>query len=222
MPVKPPLRPFEHKVLQLKIVLLDTKPMVWRRVQVEATVSLAELHRIIQKVMPWQSVHQHQFTIGGECFGLPETGDEGDEEDEIAVPDEYDVADERRIPLFALIRKTPQQFTYVYDFGDEWRHMIKVEKAFDPDPDVAYPVCTAGRMACPPDDSGSTWGYYAKLEVMKHPEHPDYEDTCEWMGHNWDPDRFDPVAANQDLATLQETQPEEPDDEDSDVQFELN
>jgi hypothetical protein len=48
---------------------------------------------------------------------------------------------------------------YVYDFGDDWRHDIVVEKIVPAEPGVAYPRCTGGRREAPPEDCGGIWAF---------------------------------------------------------------
>jgi Plasmid pRiA4b ORF-3-like protein len=48
---------------------------------------------------------------------------------------------------------------HVYDFGDDWRHDIVVEKITPALPGVAYPRCTGGRGWAPEEDSGGIWAH---------------------------------------------------------------
>jgi hypothetical protein len=43
---------------------------------------------------------------------------------------------------------------YSYDFGDDWRHDIVVEKILPAEPGVAYPRCTGGRRTAPREGCG--------------------------------------------------------------------
>jgi hypothetical protein len=53
-------------VLQLRIELVDSHdPLVWRRLLVPATSTLADLHAVIQAAMDWHDAHLHQFRIAG-------------------------------------------------------------------------------------------------------------------------------------------------------------
>jgi hypothetical protein len=61
--------------------------------------------------------------------------------------------DDRRIRLRDVAGKG-SRFTYVYDFGDDWRHSIRVEEVLASDPTVKVPRCTGGARAAPPEDSG--------------------------------------------------------------------
>jgi hypothetical protein len=53
---------------QLKITLDGSDPPIWRRFQVPASITLANLHFIIQTVMGWQNYHLHEFEIGKRRF----------------------------------------------------------------------------------------------------------------------------------------------------------
>ncbi len=43
---------------------------------------------------------------------------------------------------------------YNYDFRNDWRHDIVVEKIIPAEPGVAYPRCTGGRRDGPPEGCG--------------------------------------------------------------------
>ena len=83
------------------------------------------------------------------------------------------------------------KFIYEYDFGDSWLHDVVVEKVLPPDPAFKHPACLAGANACPPDDCGGMGGYYNMLEALGNPKHPEHADLEEWIGGEWDAERFD-------------------------------
>ncbi len=58
-----------------------------------------------------------------------------------------------------------EKFVYVYDFGDSWVHDITVEN-IDQDDELDYPICLAGKGACPLEDCGGPWGYEELKEEM--------------------------------------------------------
>ena len=79
----------------------------------------------------------------------------------------------------STIAKEGESFRYTYDFGDDWKHKVTVEKIAPPDPgDV--PACIDGRRACPPEDCGGTWGYRELLEILADPTHPEHAERVEW------------------------------------------
>jgi len=44
-------------VYQIKVPLKGSKPPIWRRIQVASDTTLVQLHRILQRVMGWESSH---------------------------------------------------------------------------------------------------------------------------------------------------------------------
>jgi hypothetical protein len=45
----------------------------------------------------------------------------------------------------------------IYDFGDNWEHVIQVQKVLEADPRARYPLCIDGSRARPPEDCGGPW-----------------------------------------------------------------
>ncbi len=58
------------RLLQLKILLRDVHPAVWRRVRLADELSIAELHRVIQILMGWDDDHLHRFRIHSRDYGF--------------------------------------------------------------------------------------------------------------------------------------------------------
>lgn len=75
--------------------------------------------------------------------------------------------------------------------------------------ETQLPVCLNGKMNCPPEDCGGVWGYAEMLEILKQPEHEEYESYIEWLEDEFDPEYFDKDAVNQGLRRMRRfTQPE--------------
>jgi hypothetical protein len=92
-------------------------------------------------------------------------------------------------------------FVYTYDFGDDWRHIVKLETllALKPAPKTA--TCSDGARCCPPEDVGGPHGYVEFLRVLFDPESDELEEQKHlkrWSGGKFDPERFD--AAKTDKA----------------------
>ena len=177
-----------HSVYQLKILLRQAKPPIWRRVQVPEDITLSDLHQVIQLTMGWYNEHLYQFYANDVYYG---------------EFDDLDVEDATKARLKDIAREK-SRFTYEYDFGDSWVHQITVEKILPPEPQKAYPRCIGGKRACPPEDIGGIWGYYQFLEALKDLDHPMHEEFTEWYGEDFDPEEFDPKLADQQLERLQE------------------
>lgn len=58
-----------RRVFQLKATIVETKPPVWRRVLVEESASLLDLHYILQGAFGWYDCHLHEFEIDGVRYG---------------------------------------------------------------------------------------------------------------------------------------------------------
>jgi hypothetical protein len=177
-------------IYQIKVSLQGSKPPVWRRLLVSSDTSLSQLHQIIQTAMGWWDSHLHQFIVGDVYYGVPS-------------PDAwYEVKDEHRAKLNQIAPQEKAKFVYEYDFGDDWRHAILVEKILPPDPAKKLPVCIKGKHACPPEDVGGIWGYETFLEAIADPEHEEHDSYLEWVGGAFDPASFDIDAINEQLRQL--------------------
>jgi hypothetical protein len=177
-------------IYQIKVTLRDSKPPIWRRIQVPADINLGKLHRILQVVMGWTDSHLHQFIVGDTYFGEPHPDyrDMG-----------MDMRDEKRIKVHQIVRGEKFRFRYEYDFGDSWVHELLVEKILPPEPGVRYPICLKGKRACPPEDVGGVWGYDDFLEAISNPNHPEHDSMLEWVGDEFDPEAFDLDEVNEAL-----------------------
>jgi hypothetical protein len=179
-------------IYQVKVTLKDSKPPIWRRIQVHSDVTLEKLHYILQTVMGWTDSHLHMFAIGGEHYGPTESDPTG----------ELEMENERRVRLAEVVSGVGARFVYEYDFGDSWEHTLQVEKVLPPEPGARYPVCLAGKRASPPEDVGGVWGYTEFLEAIRNPEHPEHDDWLEWVGGDFDPEAVNLEDLNQELGSL--------------------
>ncbi|MHB0958254.1 MAG: plasmid pRiA4b ORF-3 family protein [Pirellulaceae bacterium] len=175
---------------QLKIVLAETRPPIWRRVQTQ-DCNLTKLHTIIQRAMGWYGGHLWAFDIDGEQYGENPWGDS-----------DMDMLSSRSIKLSQLVDDGVKKFRYIYDFGDNWEHIVTVEKSLDADPTAKYPRCTAGKRACPPEDCGGPWSYDEFLVAISDPKHKEHKELLEWVGGEFDPEKFDLSKVNQQLAAI--------------------
>ncbi|MDW7649721.1 MAG: plasmid pRiA4b ORF-3 family protein [Bacillota bacterium] len=141
--------------LQLKITLEETNPPVWRRLVIPVTFTFWELHVAIQDAMGWEDRHLHSFFAIDKNsrkvrIGLPEDdlfGGGGG----ILPGWEEDIRD--------YFVRPGTKIRYLYDFGDDWMHTVKLENILPGETDFSGPVCTGGEGACPPEDIGGPYGY---------------------------------------------------------------
>jgi len=182
-----------NEIIQLKITLQGTKPLIWRRVLVENSISFFKLHYIIQYAMGWENRHLFEFNINGLRIGEPHEDDEGWG---------GQLIDSLTVTLSSLIKNTKEKFTYTYDFGDDWVHIIKVEKFLSKDENVNYSLCIDGELNCPPEDCGGVYGFYDLIDKIKNKKHPEYKELISWLGDNYDHERFDIELVNKGLQLL--------------------
>jgi Plasmid pRiA4b ORF-3-like protein len=174
-------------IYQLKITLQDVRPAIWRRVQVPGTLTLAALHYVVQIVFGWTDSHLHGFCVGEHRYGLPREMDE-------------DLRDESRVTLDEVVGRHTKRFRYVYDYGDDWFHDVKVEKVLAGNTASPEMTCMDGHRNCPPEDCGGPGGYYEFLQAIGDPDHPDHDEMLDWIGGAFDPEAFDLGAVNRALA----------------------
>ena len=177
------------RVYQFKITLKEIKPAIWRRIQVPETYTFWDLHVAIQDAMGWEDYHLHEFEILDPSSGLEVRIGIPDEESKYFGMEVLPGWKQKIADYFSMENRTAN---YIYDFGDNWEHKIQLERILPRDKNVEYPICLAGRRACPPEDCGGVWGYEGFLEAIKNPKHPEHEEMLEWIGGEFDPEHFDP------------------------------
>ena len=134
-----------HPIYQLRIVLRDISPLIWRRVLVHRDTTLAQLHDIIQLLFAWRHEHLYDFHIYGKDYG---TGG----------------ADTREVQLSQFQFRKGERFRYVYDYTAYWVCDVRLETTLPIDPKRVYPICTGGKNASPSESF---------LDVQDYMEHID-------------------------------------------------
>ena len=183
-------------LITLRIELVGTTPLVWRRITLDGRSSFANLHHVIQAAMGWHDAHLHQFRINNRYIGVPDP--------ESDAP-EWHTEDERKV-LLNRVLTDDAVFTYLYDFGDGWEHRLLVEECDDSD-DLRFgdgdAWVDAGERACPPEDCGGVGGFQDFLEKLEdEPYSDESKELREWAGLDYDPAGFDRQAANAAIKRL--------------------
>lgn len=179
-------------ICQLEITLDDIEPRIWRRIQIPYPCTFWDLHVAIQDAMGWKDMHLHEFVVGSArrnpkvSIGLP---------DPDLPPHSPDVLPDWEVTIHTYLTPESPEATYIYDFGDEWRHTVRLEHVASADPGLTYPRCIAGERACPPEDVGGPPGYERLLEALHDPNpDPGARELLDWLGEGFDPERFDPQS----------------------------
>lgn len=181
-------------IYQLKVLVLDVRPPIWRRILLRSDVTLIRLHKIIQALMGWYTYHLYQFHIAGKAHAPPRLEDA-----------EYGKNESVRLKVSTVFARGLDNLLYEYDFGDEWKVSIQLEKELPVSLQKWDAICIDGARRGPLEDSGGPFGYQKKLEIVNEPEHEEYGEVRDWLGNDFDPDEFDIEAMNESLAESSET-----------------
>ena len=175
------------RVYQFKIILKGIKPPIWRRIQVPETYNFWDFHVAIQDAMGWWDYHLHEFKMFHPITQM---------ETEIGIPSKDDelfdieIIPEHKQKIAKWFSFKNKIADYIYDFGDSWQHRIELEDILSRDKNINYPVCIAGKRACPPEDCGGVGGYHEFLRIIENPKHEEYKEMLEWVGGEFDPEYF--------------------------------
>lgn len=180
----------QPSIYQLHVSLFGSNPLIWRRMLVPSGISLGKLHKMLQAVMGWKDCHAHEFQCAGEVYGIPSP------DFDFGRP----LRDERRKKLSPLLDSENDSLRYVYDLGDDWVHLVKLEKILPEEKSLKPPRCIEGAGACPPEDCGGIPGYRELLTVLSDPDHSDFRQMKVWVGGKFDPGHFDLKPVNRRLA----------------------
>ena len=177
---------FDH-VFQFKVTLKGIKPPIWRRIIIPSDYDFWDLHVAIQDAFGWLDCHLHEFSVRQPFMRM---------DLRIGIPDGEGFDDNMVLPGSAILLAqhltlANRRVSYVYDFGDDWEYDILLEKILPRDKSEAYPLCTGGRRAGPPEDCGGIPGYEQLLEALADPVHPEHTSLSEWVGEGFDPESFD-------------------------------
>lgn len=160
------------KAYQMKIVIKNSHPPIWRRFIVPAGLTFSQLGFVLNEVMGWFGGHLSQF----EFYHLGIVVEENPEDMGWLDKEVLDSVDTPIEPFM----DSEDWFTYIYDFGDYWEHRVEIEKIL-PEYEFDYPMVLKYKGNTPYEDCGGIYGYYHLLEVLDNPEDEEYEEMKEWV-----------------------------------------
>ena len=194
----------------IKIELVDSEPLIWRRVIMPAAATFRRLHDIIQGVTNFSSgylggvddYHLYQFDLI-EQENISVTNDEeaylehkAADPDKLLkalekMPPEFQKFEKKRIRrLLTTIRK-PQTIKidkYLEKYG-ELDYLYDFGDGWEfkvilektvDDYYFGYPTLLDGEQTAPPEDVGGMQAYYDFLEIYKDESHPEHAEVVEW------------------------------------------
>jgi hypothetical protein len=182
------------KYFDFEVSLNEIEPKLWRQFLLRDTSTFAHLHEAIQDACGWEYDHLFEFEAG-----------RGRQKESIAgIPSDEmwgePVPDASRVRLASFFTRANMKCEYLYDFGDCWRHTVRLKRLVESEEKFRRRL-VGGERAFPSEDSGGIWGYYRCLAAVGKIEPgtididpQDLEEAKEWVG-DWDPDAFDLAKA---------------------------
>ncbi len=169
------------KKYTLRIELKDSNPQVWRELEVPSSISLSSLAQAILLAMGWDEDHLHQFIGKGKNYYSTS-------QNQPDSPFSQGDKDGSRYGISHLLQKEGDSTVFEYDYGDSWRHVVKLKKVDEYAAGEQKTVqLTGGANACPPDDCGGIYRYNHLVELMqKKPNSRELREFYDWMGCKWD------------------------------------
>ncbi|MDL4842059.1 plasmid pRiA4b ORF-3 family protein [Aquibacillus rhizosphaerae] len=191
------------KAYQIKIELVDSTPLIWRRVMMPADATFNRLHDIIQNTMnfqsgyPYEPYHLFEFVLHEDNLVVTINEEEYQENKAYKKLYKHTTLDKEKDPFGAIARhlnttiRKPQtlkidpyiekngELDYVYDFGDGWRIKVILEETTE-EYYYGYPTLIDGAETAPPEDVGGIPGYYDFLSIYHDDQHPDYKMMRTW------------------------------------------
>ncbi len=180
-------------IARTRIELQELDPKIWRRVDMPISSTLMVLREVIQGAIGWTNTHLFEFKVGGRRYGEP-----APEYDNAGIK----VYHTKYMHLKTILERGVKRFSYVYDFGDNWRHDIIIEDVRQGAADIEYPSFVDGERRCPPEDVGSTWGFMNFLEAALDPTHEKHEKMLAWYGKPFDVNEIDEFRVRRRLMMI--------------------
>jgi len=185
---------FQFKI-QIKGI---TYPPIWRRVLVPEDIDFMLFHEILQAAFGWENDHMFCFLptqkggnilIGGTPYGDPGT----------------DMLKPYGEVLCDYFIKEKQKWSYIYDFGDWWTHIITLEKITTEK--ITGADVLAGKGKCPREDSGGVQGYewlVMQLENAKEKGIWPEDEYDRALPKDWDTDDFDLAGVREKVKNIRQ------------------
>jgi hypothetical protein len=204
-----PARP-SRRILRLRASIIGIEPEIWRTIDVDDSLSLAQLHMVLQVAFNWFGSHLHRFSEDdpwARSNGIPRIGRQPRtwvdawSLTEIEIEGEEDEAD----TTIGEALQHDGPLWYVYDSGDNWLHRIDLIDRDAARPGEPLAQLISGERRAPFEDSGGIGGYQEVAEILADPSHPDHRSTKAWVATAvgpWGTEDADLDGARGELATL--------------------
>ena len=157
------------EIYQLRVVLRETSPHLWRRFLVRSDSSIIDLHKTIQIAFGWSGRRSFAFEVQGYRRGVRREGD----------------AREMLLADFRFYVK--ERFAYIYNTAEResrpWRFEVRLEQTLALDGRQHYPRCIGGVGAPPPELCGGPIAFESLRDLFT-PEYVAWR-TEEMRAEDW-------------------------------------
>lgn len=195
-------------VYQIYAELKDYKPKIWRRFQVMNDITVARLAYILMTLFEMQGSHLYLFEVDeldnfiinnleyynkhmddfkdDDLFKIGQYGCVFEDDDIIPRLDKRyrELKDAKDVKLKWILSREKEKMEFQYDFGDNWRFNIVLEKIFD-DENIKgkdLPRVIEGEGFGIIEDCGGTSGLEDIYNAFKTKKGEDYEMYRNWLG----------------------------------------
>ena len=146
------------QIYQFRVFVRGISPVIWRRVLLYETHTLADLHHTLQIVMNWSDDFMHQFLIRGQSYSIWRLG----------MDTNHHAAE---VSLVSLRLHERERFLYEYNYFVWWQVEVRLEKILPHDKQRTYPYCQGGKRAGPPEDCDGPREYMHLRDHIYNPIH---------------------------------------------------
>ncbi|MBN9194013.1 plasmid pRiA4b ORF-3 family protein [Microbacterium sp.] len=204
------------QIIRLRASIVGIEPEIWRTIDVDDSMSLVDLHRVLQVAFGWHDAHLHSFSDhdpSASANGIPRIGRrprlwvDADSLGEFEGADGEDAADEAGASAREAM-SFDGPLWYVYDFGDGWVHRLDVIDRDGVRAGEAPASIVAGERRSPFEDSGGEDGYRELTGILADARHPEHRSARGWVrsaAGPWgvtDPEDADLAGARAELAEV--------------------
>lgn len=174
----------EDSILEVRVDLVDSEPGIWRQLELRSSMTLDQVHQVLQTAFGWENAHLHRFMtddpfaplgpVDGELHDVPQWLPEQHCEEPAERPEEESSLDQ-------LLALGGGKAFYEYDFGDSWLHRLQLVSRLSAGPSSPAARLVAGARRGPLEDSGGMPGYEDFMDALADKSHPDHAEHVAWV-----------------------------------------
>jgi Plasmid pRiA4b ORF-3-like protein./ST7 protein. len=129
------------RIYTFKVSLKDT-PRIWRKIEIKGDQTLHQLHKAIFEAFDRFDEHLYAFFLSNKPW---------DRSTEYGLADpESEAKNAKRAKIGSLGLQEKKSFLYLFDFGDEWWHSIKLLSVGEEEVAGKYPCIVESKGEAPP------------------------------------------------------------------------